>query len=391
MTKTILKISSLSLSLVGGILLILLSITGCSDGRFGSMLTADDVDKYTISNGGGELCILNGFDSSCMTLLPPGSGGTVLTNAPVIHIHPEKLIYIFYWEGKAILRAERIMDTALIVEEVVKTQRLQPRYAGGSPGTGGTQGKSGNTGNTGGTNNGGDNPPSSSPPQTPVPNNPPQQPPQQPPQNNNPGDGNNGGTNNDGGNTDGGNTGGTNDDNSGGNNGLNPNPDSSPDPNAPIVEDITDSSHLYYYYDEDNNLILLGWLVWIYYPSNYKGPNVTPENTFDPTFEANGFRISQLEDTEVVSISQTATSCGDWGNPCNSLLDPNKSSEYSVQMRLATSQETMTFLVEWDQKAENWEGSPPPNTQYTLDASMNMMNYVNPSGGLGHTTQDETE
>ena len=199
MAKTILKIRSLSLSLIGGILLILLSVTGCSDGRFGSMLTADDIDKYVISNGGGELCIQNGFAESCMTLVPQGSGGLVITGAPIIHIHPEKLIYVFYYEGRPILRAERITDTALIVEQVVKTHRVEPRYTGGGQGTGGTGGNTGNTGNTGGTNNvgnpnGGGNPPNSnppssyppSPPQPAVSTNPPQQPPQQPPVTTNP-------------------------------------------------------------------------------------------------------------------------------------------------------------------------------------------------------------
>ena len=49
------KTVPLPLSLIGGILLILFSITGCSDTPLGSMLTVDDIDRYVVSNGDGEL------------------------------------------------------------------------------------------------------------------------------------------------------------------------------------------------------------------------------------------------------------------------------------------------------------------------------------------------
>ena len=149
MAKNVSEIRPLSLSLIGGFLLMLLSITGCSDTPLGSMLTPGDLDKYTISNGGGLICIENGVDSACTQLVPQGSGGATI-NAPVIHIHPQRLIYVFYYEGRPILRAERAVDTTIIAQQLRDTGRVQPRSSGANtnnPPRGNTGGNTG-SGNT---------------------------------------------------------------------------------------------------------------------------------------------------------------------------------------------------------------------------------------------------
>jgi len=100
----------------------LLGIAGCSDMPYtGSMLTVDDVDQYLVSIDGETFCLQNGHDSACLTLTPRKQG----TNAPVIHIYPSKLIYIFYHKGKEIVRAEKVMDTTEIVEALTEQSGVE--------------------------------------------------------------------------------------------------------------------------------------------------------------------------------------------------------------------------------------------------------------------------
>ena len=112
--EAVTKTEPLSLRLIGGILITLFSIIGCSDMPYtGSMLTAEDVDRY-ITIGEDSACLLSGHASACITLIPE----TEDDSRPVIHIHPRKLIYVFYYEGVQIMRAERVMDTTEIMEQV---------------------------------------------------------------------------------------------------------------------------------------------------------------------------------------------------------------------------------------------------------------------------------
>lgn len=112
--EAVTKTKPLSLRLIGGILITFLSITGCSDMPYiGSMLTAEDVDRY-ITIGEDSACLLSGHASVCITLIPE----TEDESRPIIHIHPNKLIYVFYYEGVQIIRAEMVMDTTEIMEQV---------------------------------------------------------------------------------------------------------------------------------------------------------------------------------------------------------------------------------------------------------------------------------
>ena len=112
--EAVTKTESLSLRLIGGILITLFSIAGCSDMPYtGSMLTAEDVDRY-ITIGEDSACLLSGHALACITLIPE----TEDDSRPVIHIHPSKLIYVFYYEGVQVMQAERVMDTTEIMEQV---------------------------------------------------------------------------------------------------------------------------------------------------------------------------------------------------------------------------------------------------------------------------------
>ena len=159
----------------------LFSMIGCSDTPYtGQVLTVDDmVNRYLVSTE-NTACLYNGVDSSCLTLRPPRTGG-VASNAPIIHVHPRKLIYTFYYEGKQIVHAERVIDTT----EIVAALQSQPQ-----------------TNDQSGVNN-----PPPPPPPPPPPSPPPPPVVRNPPPNN--GGNNGGGGGNNGGNNGGGNNGGT--------------------------------------------------------------------------------------------------------------------------------------------------------------------------------------
>ena len=97
----------LLLILIGGILLTLLSLTGCTDPpHLGSILTVDDVDRYFVETE-DAVCLQSDADSACIILMPEEDVGADGIYGPIIHIHPTKRIYVFYREGVPVLRAER--------------------------------------------------------------------------------------------------------------------------------------------------------------------------------------------------------------------------------------------------------------------------------------------
>ena len=99
------------------ILIILFILAGCSDSTLNSMLTPDDVDRYITHADDGQVCLESGIETACLTLTPKNTDKNI--NAPIIHVHPQKLVYIFYYEGKPILRAEQAVDTALIRTQIL--------------------------------------------------------------------------------------------------------------------------------------------------------------------------------------------------------------------------------------------------------------------------------
>ena len=99
------------------ILIILFILAGCSDSTLNSMLTPDDVDRYITHADDGQVCLESGIETACLTLTPKNTDKNI--NAPIIHVHPQKLVYIFYYEGKPILRAERAVDTAPIRTQIL--------------------------------------------------------------------------------------------------------------------------------------------------------------------------------------------------------------------------------------------------------------------------------
>ena len=139
------KIEPFALKFSVGILMILFSITGCSDMPYtGSVLTVHEVDRYLVSTDGNVVCFQDALDSTCLKLTPETGNGANAINGPAIHIYPEKRVYVFYHEGKPILRAVRAGDN-------------NSNNGGGDGANNGNNGGGGNNGNNNGNNGGGNN------------------------------------------------------------------------------------------------------------------------------------------------------------------------------------------------------------------------------------------
>ncbi len=93
------------------------SLIGCTDVPYtGPMLSVDHVDRYHESLGEDTICLHDGFDTICIRVVPEKRDAAAYF--PIIYAHPTNLIYMFYYEDKPILRAERVMDTTQIVQEL---------------------------------------------------------------------------------------------------------------------------------------------------------------------------------------------------------------------------------------------------------------------------------
>ena len=103
---------------IGGIAVVCATLISCNNTPYtGPILTVDHVDRYLEATGEDTACLQDGFDSICIRVVPEKSSDTD-DIAPTIEVHPTSLIYMFYYAEKPILRAERVMDTTAIVQEL---------------------------------------------------------------------------------------------------------------------------------------------------------------------------------------------------------------------------------------------------------------------------------
>ena len=117
----------LFLVLIGGILIILLSITGCSDVPYsGRIVTVDNIDTYLNAIGEDTICLRDGFDSVCVKLDLDRIeiDSTDIGYTPTVHVHPENVVYVFEYQGSPILRAKRSMDTTELVQRLRDEDRV---------------------------------------------------------------------------------------------------------------------------------------------------------------------------------------------------------------------------------------------------------------------------
>ena len=114
----------LPISLIGGLLIMLISITGCSDVPYtGPTLTIGHVDQYLNAIEQDTVCLQDGFDTVCVKLLLDTT--EIDATTPTVHVHPTNITYVFDYQGNPILEAKRLMDTTQIVQELVATGRAQ--------------------------------------------------------------------------------------------------------------------------------------------------------------------------------------------------------------------------------------------------------------------------
>ena len=127
MKKINIKISNISsqLSLISSILIMLISITGCSDIPYtGPTLSVGHVDQYLDAIEQDTVCLQDGFDTVCVKLLLDTTEIDA-TYRPTVKVHPTSIVYVFDYQGDRILEAERLMDTTQIVQEFVATGRVR--------------------------------------------------------------------------------------------------------------------------------------------------------------------------------------------------------------------------------------------------------------------------
>ena len=115
--EAVAKTKSVLLKSISVPLIALFSLIGCTDVPYtGPMLSVDHVDRYHKSLGEDTICLHDGFDTICIKVVPEKRDEAAYI--PIVHVYPTSLIYTFYYEGKPILRAERVMDTTQIVQEL---------------------------------------------------------------------------------------------------------------------------------------------------------------------------------------------------------------------------------------------------------------------------------
>ncbi|RKU28670.1 hypothetical protein C6497_07875 [Candidatus Poribacteria bacterium] len=261
--KARIKIQCLSLIFITGTLIILFTIVGCSDTSTpytGTMPTSIDVSDYAISNTGGLYCIYNDTGSSCIDLIPLISTGSV-DEGPIVHIYPERTLYLFYYEGKPIIRAERVGDTTELVKTLVDRDGDLPNEKPTSPGG------AGNNPNNNNESDGGDS------------------------NNNNP----NGNGDSDGGDS--------NDNNPNENNDIDD--DSTGDNTDAEEEDSSDNTGR-----TDNRRDGFGWLIWIYYPEGTLPIDSPTLSESEVTISING---KQLSDDDITGFAKFIESNGETG------------------------------------------------------------------------------
>ena len=118
----------LPISLISSVLIMLISITGCSDVPYtGPTLTVGHVDQYLDAIEQDTVCLQDGFDTVCVKLLLDKTeiDATGIDYTPTVHVHPTNITYVFDYQGDPILEAKRLMDTTQIVQELVAAGRAQ--------------------------------------------------------------------------------------------------------------------------------------------------------------------------------------------------------------------------------------------------------------------------
>lgn len=121
------KVSNITF-LISSLLIILASITGCTDVPYsGPIVTSGDLDQYFNTKGQDTVCLQDGFDAICVKLLLDETeiAPTEVDYVPTVHVRPTNIVYVFNYQGRTILDAKRLMDTSQIVQELVEAGKAE--------------------------------------------------------------------------------------------------------------------------------------------------------------------------------------------------------------------------------------------------------------------------
>ena len=127
MKKIKINISNITF-LISSLLIILTSITGCTDVPYsGTIVTSGDLNQFFNTTGQDTVCLQDGFDTVCVKLLldTTETDATGMDYTPTVRVHPTNIVYVFDYQGDPILEAKRFMDTTQIVQELVAAGRAQ--------------------------------------------------------------------------------------------------------------------------------------------------------------------------------------------------------------------------------------------------------------------------
>ena len=122
------KSGYLPIGLISGLLIMIVSIIGCSDVPYtGPMLTVGHVDQYLNAIEQDTVCLQDGFDAVCVKLLLDKTeiAPTDRDYVPTVHVHSTNIVYVFNYQGRTILEAKRLMDTSQIVQELVESGKAE--------------------------------------------------------------------------------------------------------------------------------------------------------------------------------------------------------------------------------------------------------------------------
>jgi len=103
--------------------ILFVGIIGCSDVPYtGPVLTVDHVDRFLESTGEDTVCLQDGFDTICLRVLEQEEGEE---EPPTVHIYPASVTFVFHYEDRPLLQAERVMDTTDVIQQLIDAGKVQ--------------------------------------------------------------------------------------------------------------------------------------------------------------------------------------------------------------------------------------------------------------------------
>ena len=103
--------------------ILLVGVIGCTEVPYtGPIITVEYVDNFLDRTGEDVVCLHDGFDTVCVKLVESDEDDR--NDLTILDIYPEDFTYLFYYNEKLILQAERTIDTTDLVQELISSDEL---------------------------------------------------------------------------------------------------------------------------------------------------------------------------------------------------------------------------------------------------------------------------